>query len=61
MGVVLPQSVALWEEVCYLRWALRSQKLKTGLVAQSLFLLPANVDVELSYLSSTMSSCILPC
>ena len=40
--------MALLQEVCHWGWALRFNKLKPSLVAQGLFLLPADVGVELS-------------
>lgn len=41
---------ALLGEVCHWRWALRFQMLKPGPVALSLFLLPADPDVENSWI-----------
>jgi hypothetical protein len=52
LGVV----VALLEEVCHWRWALRFQMLKPGPVPPSLSL-PADPDVEFF---SAMSSCVPP-
>lgn len=36
------------KKVCPWEWALRSQKLKSGPVTHSPFLLPADADIELS-------------
>ena len=47
-GCLVGIGVALLEEVCHWRWALRFQKLKLGLVAHCLLLLPEDQDVELS-------------
>lgn len=46
--------VALLEKVCHWEWALKSQMLKPGPVSHSLFLLPANPDVEFL---ATMPAC----
>jgi hypothetical protein len=37
----------IFEEVCHRAWALRFQMLKSGPVAHFLFLLPADLDIEL--------------
>ena len=46
-GGLVEVGVALLEEVCQWGWALRLQKLKPGPGAHSLFLLPADPEVEL--------------
>lgn len=52
-------STAFLEEVCHQGQALRSQKLKPGLLGLILFLLSVDPDVELSVPSLTL--CLLAC
>jgi hypothetical protein len=40
--------MALLEEACHCEWLLRFQMLKPGPVFHCIFLLPVNLDVELS-------------
>lgn len=54
---IVEVGVALWKGVCHGGWALKFQKLKAGLVAHCILLLPADLGAELSCLSSTMSAC----
>jgi hypothetical protein len=51
--------MALLELAFHRGWALRFQKLKSGLAAQSLFPLPADPDVELT--APSLTPCVPEC
>lgn len=60
-GVELLEVWTCWRKCVTRGWALRSQKLKVGLVSHSLLLLPVDSDVELSATSPALSASVLPC
>ena len=62
-GVVLLEVWPGWKKCVIEGWALRFQKLKPGLKAHFLFLLPAYRSRcrTFHFLPSTMSICIPPC